>query len=310
MGLPDEKLIKSVLEKVHQVCVFGSTNNPYNTGECPYGTDKGGYKLTRHSLSFFALKALKAVMHAKSDFLIEIEKICSFYIEHESNPNSVEPKDSMGRLLYLYGLIVGAKELTYKYGYGNCQHMSDLAFIEFILAGINCGIHIIRFNNSSDSAIEELNTAVLGDWPKPGCIIVSPWEDHRGCYYIWNGTCEETPELFKQKLTHTRCIFSISNEDLWQEKEAIKSLLKEKNYENWLQDNIRKTILRVTKNKFLDHINQVAFFKSPEGAPFGNYQNLIMWGSTSKANYEKVEKIKENLLEDETVKNIFKMPRV
>ncbi len=184
--------------------------------------------------------------------------------------------------------------------------MANLAFLEALMQNFSCGINLVRFDNSADPSIEELNVVVLENWPEAGCIILSPWEGEQGRYYEWRGNCEKTQPLLTCKINRARCRFSITAEDLHQEKIYFKELLTECNYKNWLSAPILKSNLVAIRNDFFNCVNKATFFKKK----YCNYRDLIMWGSTCQANYIAVEKVKNDLKEDQIVKSIFNMPRI
>lgn len=309
--LPDRKVINEILERVRKTCIFGSTNSPYN---------KDKRKLTKNSLALFAFKNCKKDSEGiKKRIFDVVQYYNAVYMAHSLKHSSIESQDKEWRQLYLLGLMLTAQEYISNYGYTNCEGMANLAFIESVLQDVTCTIRLIRFDNSSDSSVEELNTVVLGNWPERGCIILSPWEvdfgencaweGDFGKYYTWEGDFKSTMPLFKEGLNRARCLFTITADDVHQDKLYIKDHLQKVNYENWLTSPVRKANLASIRNDFFNSINQAAFFKN-EGKKFGDYKNLTMWGSTSKNNCKEVEKIKAKLTEDKVVKSIFSMPRI
>ncbi len=302
LPLPSQKVIDSILEKVHQVCVFGSTNSPYNKNTC---------KLTKNSVAFFALKHRRNDSEGRKNKLFRQVAFASLaYGTHESEQESLGQQNRKWRREYLYGLMAAMELFNYHYGLGNCEAMAAIAFIESVLQDITCTISLVRFDNSSDSSIEEINAVALGNWPEPGCIILSPWQGDFGKSYVWEGL-KNTKALSEEDcFNRSRCLFSISGYgDDHQDKAYIKKYLQSVHYENWLRNPERLDNLARIRNDFLNCINQATFFKG-KNTPFDNYKSLTKWGATSKSNYAEVEKIKADLKEDEVVKSIFKMPRI
>lgn len=298
----DSKPSSEIIHKVHAVCPFGSTNK-INPKEI----------LTRNALSVFGL-AERDKESSQSEILSLIEKDSTFGQNLQSNVKLYqsfvtaveEPTEPELRKVYLLGMATMTKVFSYSYGYGNCEPMADIAFFEAVMQNFSCGIYYIRFDNAYNANIEEINTIVLGNWPEAGCTVLSPWEEAQGKHYTWKGSCENTEGV---SILHNRAriIFSISKDDPYQEKAFIQNFLKKAGYENWLIDSRRAAILTRIRDNFLNQIQQAEYFKLQ--SPYSTYQNIVMFGSTSKANHKIAEEIKASLQEDKTVKTIVEMPR-
>lgn len=282
--LPKEHEIQEILNKVHSVCVFGSKNK------------FSKIKLDKNSLSPVAyaqqvkLTELNPFISKMSGRdLVQAECYEAYAMEEK------EPKDDETRRSYLAGLATSVKLAGYSFAAGGCEPMADIAFLEALNKEFPCGIHYIRFSNQNDSKVEEINAVVLGEWPNPGCLVVSPWEEDFGTSYIWNGSCKETPRLYGQNLTDGKVLFSVSSPA---EKAFVKSLLKTWNYEDWLNDPFLISNKKEIKANFLKIIHNTGFFK------ILNYQDYLNWGSTSKSHYKELKE-KQLLISKEAAEKLL-----
>jgi|GEM_PF-5542926 len=298
--LPAPAQVKALIQHVHAVCPFGSTNkiNPKKV-------------LTRNALSVFAFAVTKKGSPSEDEKAHQLFDAtasdsltyCNYFTRHKKEPKT--PKD---RIAFLRGLASITKVLSYNYGFGNCEHMADLAFFEAVMQNFNCGIHYIRFDHATNPFLEELNVLVLGNWPQPGCLIISPWEGDQGKSYEWQGDCRATKSLANQNYNRARSLFSISVEDPYQEKYFIRSMLNKANYSSWLHDKTRVSKFTLIRNSFLAQVHQADFLKKSHWG-YSTYQDLTRWGLTSANNYKKLESIKEELNKDKAVQAITRMPK-
>lgn len=289
--LPDSTAIESILSYVHEMCIFGSTNKSKK------------FLLEKNNLSLFALKKQQSDMLVSPFKSLEMKR---HYAVYDAITNcQMIPETQKHRESYLIGMMFMAHILPNRYGFSNCEAMAEIAFLEAIIRNFHCGIHLVRFKHSHFSEIEEINAMVLGDWPKPGCIIVSPWQGEKGLYYPWSGSCETTELLSLEYLNCPITIFSIPQEDLNNLKSFATEKLTSMNYENWLSSPDRTNTLSIIRGSFFDHINGAKYFKTKE--KYLGYQDYLMLGSASKTNLNKFNAVKELLNEDEHVKRILNM---
>lgn len=289
--LPNQSIIDSILAKAHEVCSFGSTNkiNPKKI-------------LSHHSLSLFAFEASKQVKSRITDGLSLNPGVGRSYLPYSDR--NVEPKDPSTRRDYLMGLAALTYVLSFRYAFGNCSHLSDIVFLEACKRDLACGIHYINFFNQDDLTIENTCTVVLGDWPKPGCLIISAWESEKGRTYTWNGSYENTPQIGLNKHNTHTTLFSISSTDPFKEKSFLKHFLIQHHYDNWLNQPRRSEIKDRIRAAFSKQVSKAAFFKN---SAFGFF-DLVNMGSTSKGSYKHYTEILKKLEADEAVQAIAKMP--
>lgn len=282
--LPKTEEVNRILNKVHSTCIFGSTNK-FNAN-----------KLDKNNLSEIASEFFEK-NDSTNPFFEKISKIdkekCLVYYHYSGC--KLEPVGLQNRKNYLTGLINIAKVSAFSFAFGNCEPMTDIAFIEAANANLSCGIHYVLFTNKNNPLTEELNTLVLGDWPLPGCLIVSPWQSEFGISYTWQGDCAKTSAIKELNLNHARSIFSIHRKDKNQEKEFIKNLCVKLNYKEWLKDGYLISNIENIKSAFFKIIHQASYF---EKWKYLNFQDLIMYGSTSKNNYNELEKIRAHLMKE------------
>ncbi len=293
--LPTAEKIEQVIDKVQKIFVFGSTNK----------TDKNKL-ISRNTLSIFA-EELDTSRQYDNYFSI-LPQGAQSHMQYNSlcRDSLTVPETREDRQNYLLGLIYWTFVGVYQGGYGNCEPMADAAFFECIWQNFSCGIHYILFDNSKDRHIDELNAIVLGDWPKPGCIIISPWQGEKGMSYEWQGDIKDTQALFQQSLTRGRRVFSISKDDKYQEKAFVQETLRKMKYENWLKyarSPRRKMNLRDTRNNFFNCLNEAAFFKTEE--KYLQARDLFCLGLTTKMNYERLIGIKDILEKDSEVRTFL-----
>lgn len=290
--LPQEHEVNDILNKVHSVCVFGSGN-----------------KFSKKKLDKNSLAALAFAEHRKNQYnnpfiakLSQTERLNTKCYEQFASIVK-EPEDAETREKYLAGLAIFTKIGAYAFASGGCLPMTHIAFIDALNKELSCGINYVRFNNKSNPQVEEINALVLGDWPKPGCLIVSPWEGDFGIAYTWNGSCKGTPSLNKNNLDQARSLFSISREDKFQEKKFAKTLLNTMNYTNWLKDDFLVSNKKKIKAEFLKIIHDTDFFKKNE--KFLKYQDLLMLGATSVSHNNELKE-KQRLLIKEIGNTLYR----
>src|SRR5262249_27970614 len=146
-----------ILAKVNKICCFGSTN-------------KNRYNFIAQYAIDYQLGVSKALFLKKGYYYEDYDKL----LRHEEFYHSgVEPKDQEARLLFIKVMIHCVKTISLIYGYGNCAPLADIVFLEAIYR--NLKPTYVRFINNLNKFIEELNVVVIaGEWPNPGCLIVSP----------------------------------------------------------------------------------------------------------------------------------------
>ena len=176
----------------------------------------------------FSKPAAKIYKLFNSPQYIDEKKVTdSFY-----NPG-IQPVTKEDRNLFLKQMLKEVRE-SIMYGVGECGLMADLAFINAAYSDLTCNITYIRFINKDNAEVEECNAIVLGDWPKPGCLIVSPWQGN-GEYYTWNGSIHKTPQITRlNNYNYVKVIFKmLANSE---EIADFRQMIKEKGYSSWLED--------------------------------------------------------------------------
>jgi hypothetical protein len=291
--LPKENEVNEILSKVYSVCIFGSTNKSKNAN------------IDKKILSSLVALDFK-INELKNPFIVtmtqserENMQIYGKYL----NCLKKEPNNRIIRQQFLEGLIVGTKiSSAFAAGYANCEGMADIAFLEAASRDFSCGIHYVRFSNKENPSVEEINTMVLGDWPKPGCLVLSPWENDFGTFYSWKGKCSNTPHLVDKNYNSAYSFFSIAKADKNKEKAFIKNLLKKMDWNNWLNnDRFRQANILKTRNDCFKQIHKTSLFNNEK---YFTYKDILMYGSTNKKRYKELQETKNNLEKEFDVKYV------
>ncbi|MBA3603940.1 MAG: hypothetical protein H0W50_09960 [Parachlamydiaceae bacterium] len=184
-------------------------------------------KIDKNTLSSIAM-SLHKENDLKKPFIAKISDFGKFKCKKYQTyfDSKISPTTFNDRRDFSEGMINITKISSYSFAFGNCEPMTDVAFLEAINKDFSCGIHYIRFDNKFMPKIEEINALVLGDWPKKGCLIVSTWEEEMGKVYTWQGSLKETLELHQRNFNNARSLFSIEKEDKFCEKNFVKSIFK------------------------------------------------------------------------------------
>lgn len=173
-----------------------------------------------------------------------------------------EPIVTDHRNIFLKETIRSVRTSSLLYGYGNCGLMADIAFIDAIYKEVPCDLTYIRFINTQ-KRIEETNAIALGNWPKPGCKIICPWQGEKGKHYLWNGSMENTPEAVTVNgYNEVKVLFKAIPE----ERVKIKKLLDATDYKNWLNDSKRNKNIAEIKDisdKFRKRLAECELVKQP-----------------------------------------------
>ncbi|MBA2368094.1 MAG: hypothetical protein H0V82_03615 [Candidatus Protochlamydia sp.] len=289
--LPKENEVKEILNKVYSVCVFGSTNKSKNAN------------IEKKILSSLVALDFK-INELKNPFIATISQSDREKMQIYGKFFGFEKKEPNNRIVrqhFLEGLIIGTKiSSAFAAGYANCEGMADIAFLEAASRDFSCGIHYVRFSNKENPSVEEINTVVLGDWPKPGCLVLSPWENDFGTFYTWNGKCNNTCHLANENYNSAYSFFSIAKGDKNKEKVLIKNLLKKLDWINWLNnDRFRQDNIFKIRNDCFKQIHQTSLLNSEK---YFTYKDILMYGSTNKKRYKELQETKNNLEKEFNVK--------
>ncbi len=273
-NLPCEKQIQEIMDHAHSVCVFGSTNKPKE-------------KIDKNTLSNIAMMLHKE-NDLKNPFIAKITDSGKFKCKKYQDffDKKLSPVTFNDRRDFLEGMLIITKISSYSFAFGNCEPMTDVAFLEAATKDFSCGIHYIRFDNKFNPQVEEINTLVLGDWPKKGCLIVSAWEGDFGKVYTWQGSLKETLKLRQRNYNNVRSLFSIEKEDKFGEKNFIKSISKSLDKANWLKVEYRLSNMRSIRETFLSMVCGTKIFSKEKNL---NYIDVVMHGRTSTKNYENLK---------------------
>jgi hypothetical protein len=167
----------------------------------------------------------------------------------------IEFLDAKEKERFLTKTISDVKATAYLHGFGNCALMADTAFIQAIYLDHNEKITYLRFIRE-DGKADVLNCIVLGNWPEPNCIIISPWLAENQVI-SWQGSIEATPEIkgINEKYDSWKTLCVITP----QEKAEAKKKVQQSGYKYWNEE-IRNNNLAKVKSYadlFLENINQV-----------------------------------------------------
>ena len=185
------------------------------------------YRLNHANRSNTQKESIAKFISASSDNKVANERI---FIEQFNRGEEFTSQKQQA--LFIKQTIKDVKNGAALFGVGNCGLMADCAFLAALSLDLSDPITYIRFV-SSDPHVDMINAIAIGDWPNPGCLIVSPWQGSQGMTYLWQGEVTTTPEIMRLgPYDQVKVIFRV-NPSTDQDSE-LRAKLTEHGYGNWL----------------------------------------------------------------------------
>lgn len=180
--------------------------------------------------------------------------------EHKKYESSLTDQNPYVRFMY----AVQRNKYPISHGVGACMIQAELLLMWLLMDERTAtrSISMVQFYNKDNRKLEEINGVILGEWPKPGCLIICPWLRHKKIF-VWQGSLENTPEVQKiNQYNTTNEIFRVlpdekfillpenseSNAMLYTialDRSTCQGVLKKARFTEWLTSEFRKQRLGI-----------------------------------------------------------------